>query len=199
MIVLALSGLFHFTNKRAQWAVWPLLKMSPLRYEGSCLWLSELNEGYPYGAPCGSEGASDQIMQWVGPGLIHCDWFSTAAGLRKPPGCVQQSGHGSPHHHRQQLLPCRPAKRQERAERCVSSSVVFHLFISLLPLPHFSGTHPSPASRVSLTVSAELHATFAISQFHSSSQFRYAAVIVAYDSLSYQWIYMLLQNLWLSD
>lgn len=71
MIVLALSGLFHFINKRAHWAVWTLLKMSPLRYEGSCLWLSELNEGYPYGAPCGSEGASDQIMQWAG------SWFNS--------------------------------------------------------------------------------------------------------------------------
>lgn len=71
MIVLALSGLFHFTNKCAHWAVWPLLKMSPLRYDGLCLWLSELNEGYPYGAPCGSEGASDQIMQWAG------SWFNS--------------------------------------------------------------------------------------------------------------------------
>jgi len=82
---------------------------------------------------------------------MRCGWFSTAANLRKSPGCVQQSGHGGAHHHRQQLLPCRPAQRQERVYRCVA----FHLFISLLLLPHFS----SPTSRLSLTVSAELHTT----------------------------------------
>ncbi len=137
MIVLALSGLFHFTNKRAHWAVWPLLKMPPLRYEGSCLWLSELNEGYPYGAPCGSEGASDQIMQWAGSWFNslwlvfnscrsqETSWMCTAVRAWQPPPSPSAA----------------PALQTCKTSRQSWPVCIFHLFISLLPLPHFSGTH----------------------------------------------------------